>query len=176
MSNSAERKRDAKNDDLPAPSLQNVDIYLKLADRAATRFQARRTVEWQVNFAMYTAFGAIILAFIASDKITLDQFGGWVVVTLVVLGALLYFPWIAYIREEHFNDNSKSRRYERAIETFIGTRASEFPNDSAATKALDNRNWHDVFNISQLLEIFFVVALAIGAVLTIHARVGLFSN
>jgi hypothetical protein len=102
----------------PADTFEKVktqaEYCLKLAERAASRIQARRTVEWQVALGLWSAFGAGAGIVLTSTHATLN---GWMVgigIALAAFAVILYASLLLrYVKLVNDDDRNRSIEWEQ---------------------------------------------------------------
>lgn len=92
----------------------NIDLYIKLADRARNRFQSLRDIEWKINLGLW-GFLISAIAFVCNSDYFRSYtsgvlFWGGLVLTLSII--VLHVIWLQYIHETHQRDNRTSYWWE----------------------------------------------------------------
>ena len=105
--------------DMADERLRKADLYLKLADRASSRFESRRSMEWKTNFGLWTLFaGASALVISSSWKPSTPMVFLLTIVSLCAWGAYSFY-WLQYLAESFEREGKTAWFWERAASITI---------------------------------------------------------
>jgi hypothetical protein len=95
--------------------------YYQLAERAWSRVQARRAVDWQTGIALWTAFGTGAAACLTSRVWFPGQAEAWVCTGFGFAVVMVYLlVWLPWQRRETFRDMATSYFWESKLQQLLG--------------------------------------------------------
>lgn len=100
---------------------EKTEAYLRLADRAWTRFQSRRDVEWKTAIGLWSVFGAGA-GVVLTARTWSPGLGEVIAAVAVVVAVGIYycFWWIPYLTREMQRDQRVSYYWETHVHRSLG--------------------------------------------------------
>lgn len=148
------------------------DALEQLRAAAWDSFDKRRTYEWRICIALWTAFAAFIGAVVTGRVATTTPVAvGTTIIALAVL--ILHHFWLRGLSRAHETDKREDVFFRRQMMDMLGLQFSE--EDKAHHKVIQD-SWGKFTNWSRLFQIGVTTLLVLGTIITIWSVINNDSN